>query len=444
MKKRVRQITKMVQEIAAAERRVPDLLEKVRQRHGLLSPEEKKELLRWLAQKLEVPREEVAQAIETLQAATAEQPDDWAGQLAELREAVESPRRRVLERFVNIPGGMEFILGLRAEVLEVQRSDGTDLDPLEMDITALLNGWFNHGFLYLEEIDRSSSFEKIRFLKERELVHPMVGLEEMGNRLGADRMCFALYHVAMPEEPVVFIEVALSRGQLRSIHDIIDDRAADRAPVANPDTATFYSINNTQNGLAGLGLGKVLVFRVTEALKARHPSLSRFATLSPIPGFWHGYLQLILEGDDERFKLKRGDVLERFSERARSEIEGRFREFDQGEEERQFERVLIDVLSRPDWMDDAVFRRHLEKPLRELAFVYLAEEKDHRGRPLNPVAGFHLGNGATISLRNVNFCANRSPRGCDESCGLMVNYMYSRTTFQQISRAVQSLIPWHR
>jgi len=443
MKKRVRQITQLVVQTASAEQSVPHILGKVRQRYGALSSEEREDFLSWLSHGLAVPRDRVVQAIERLQAAPVGDSDVWCNRLAELRDAVDSPRRDVLERFVDIPGGMGFILRLRAEVLEAQRAGRSGLDPLEQDITDLLNTWFNHGFLFIEEIDRSSSFKKIQFLKERELVHPMVSLEEMGHRLGADRMCFALRHVAMPEEPVVFIEVALSRGLVRSIHDIIGDSLDHRKPVTNPDTAIFYSINNTQNGLAGLGLGKVLVFRVTEALKERHPSLHRFATLSPIPGFWHRYLRPIFEGDDERFKLKLQDVIERFPVRARADLEGRFCELDPGGNG-DFPKVLIDILSRPDWIKDRVFYRHLEKPLREIAYTYIADEKDSRGRPLNPVAGFHLGNGATIALRNVNFGANRSQRGCEESCGLMANYLYSLTTFQQISRTVQSLIPRHR
>jgi hypothetical protein len=443
MRKRVRQTVQLVTKIAAVEQSVPHLSEKLRQRYHALTFQERAEFLQWFAQELEVTHNDVSAAIGRLQSAGAVNSDAWADRLGELREAVESPRRDVIEHLVNMPGGMEFILGLRADVLEAQRAGQSGLDPLELDITELLNAWFNHGFLFLEEIDRDSPFKKIQFLKDRELVHPMVSLEEMGHRLGVDRMCFALCHVVMPDEPVVFIEVALSRGLVRSIHEIIDDSADDREPVSNPDTAIFYSINNTQNGLAGLGLGKVLIFRVTEALKSRHPSLRTFATLSPIPGFWVKYLRPILEGTGEHFVISREAVLERFAPRARAELEDRLRDLEDvlsGD----FANVLLRVLDRSDWIEDKVFRKHLEKPLREVAHSYIVGERDRRGRPINPVASFHLGNGATTSLRNVNFGANRSHRGLEESCGLMANYMYSRTTFQQIGRAVQSLIPWHK
>jgi hypothetical protein len=272
------------------------------------------------------------------------------------------------------------------------------------------------------------------------MVHPMVGLEEMGQRLGEDRMCFALYHVAMPKQPVVFIEVALSRGLIRSIHDIIDDREGAASSTKSPDAAIFYSINNTQNGLAGLGLGKVLILRVTEALKERHPTVKTFATLSPIPGFWPRYLRPLLAGDDDRFKVKRHDLVKKFPDKSRQAITRRY--VDAGGRAEGFSDILLDVLSSPEWIDDEVYSHSLRKLLTDLAYTYLATEKDSRGRPLNPVAGFHLGNGASVARANINFAANTSVRGLEESCGLMVNYVYSQRALAPIGRAVRSLLPW--
>jgi hypothetical protein len=253
-------------------------------------------------------------------------------------------------------------------------------------------------------------------------------------------MCFALYHVAMPKEPVVFIEVALSRGLLRSIHDVIDQSAGARRSVKSPDTAIFYSINNTQNGLAGLGLGKVLIARVTEALREKHPSLKTYSTLSPIPGFWPRYLLPILEGRDDRFAIKQADVVQKFPNKAQHAILSRFR--DLGGTGDEFAAALLAVLARPAWIEDSVFPQYFRKPLVDLAYTYIAEEKDKRGRPLNPVAGFHLGNGARVARSNINFAANTSPRGLEESCGLMVNYVYSQKALAPIGRAVRSLLPW--
>ena len=418
------------------------LLERYRQRYGELTPEQRLELFHWLSDEFEVNLKQIEEPLAKVRSASEYDRVAWNENVRELRKAVASPRQRLLEGLINTTGGMEFVLALRAEVLDAQKNGEAGLEALEEDIAHLLNRWCQHGLLFLEEIDFASSFETIKFLKDREMVHPMVGLEEMGQRFGEDRMCFALYHVVMPEEPVVFIEVALSRGLLRSIHDVIDDQAGARRPIKSPDTAIFYSINNTQNGLAGLGLGKVLIARVTEALRERHPSLKTYSTLSPIPGFWPRYLRPILEGKDDRFKIKRADVVKKIPARAQQAILDRYR--DLGGEKDDLAEALLAVLARPAWIEDSVFPQFLQKPLLDLAYTYIAEEKDARGRPLNPVAGFHLGNGARVARSNVNFAANTSLRGLEESCGLMVNYVYSQKALGPIGRAVRSLLPWGR
>jgi len=415
---------------------------RLRDTYRALTSEERGTLFHWLASGLEIDRAALSGPIDRLVATPADDDEAWGRNLLELRSAIESPRRKVLGSLINVPGGMKFILELRAEILDHQRAGRQGLEAVEADIAGLLNEWFTHGFLFLEEIDRTSPFEKIRFLKERELVHPMLSLEEMGQRLGEDRLCFALCHVVMPDEPVVFIEVALSHGLVRSIHDIIDVGGPERSAVISPDTAIFYSINNTQEGLAGLGLGKVLVFRVTDALRARHPSLKTFATLSPIPGFWRRYLLPILDGAAADFTLSREELLDRFSGRAREALCARHHEL--GGEGEDLATVLRSVLDSENWYQDPVFERHLRRPLQEIVHHYLSQERDRGGRPLNAVASFHLGNGATLALRNVNVGANTSARGIDESCGVMVNYVYSKTTLQQLGSTVRALLPWVR
>jgi len=442
MKKKIRQAAELARRIGGGDGSDRDLLDRFRQRHGELTADHRLELYRWLAAELEIARSQIEAPIRSVQAAAEDDRVAWNEHVRELRKAVASPRQRLLEGLINTTGGMKFVLELRAEILDAQRDGQTGLEALEEDIAHLLNRWCQHGLLFLEEIELESSYQTIRFLKEREMVHPMVSLEEMGQRLGEDRMCFALYHAVMPSEPVVFIEVALSRGLLRSIHDVIDDCEDARAATKSPDTAIFYSINNTQNGLAGLGLGKVLILRVTEALRERHPSLETFSTLSPIPGFWSRYLRPLLEGNTEGFANDRDTVVNTIPAKAQKAIVDRYREL--GGDEKDTAAVLASVLSRPDWIDDQVFRRHLQKPLVDIAYTYVAEESDARGKPLNPVAGFHLGNGASVSRRNINFAANTSPRGLSESCGLMVNYVYSQRALTPIGRAVRSLLPWVR
>jgi len=442
MKKRVRQVAELARRIASGDGADRKLLERFRRRCNELSADDRLQLYRWLAAEFEVGRAQIEDPISGVRAASEDDRITWNERVRELRKAIASPRQRVFANLITTTGGLEFVLELRAEVLDAQRQGEDGLAPLEEDIAHLLNRWCQHGLLFVEEIDLGSPYKTIRFLKEREMVHPMVSLEEMGQRLGEDRMCFALHHVVMPEEPVVFIEVALSRGLLRSIHDVIDDPQGERAPISSPDTAIFYSINNTQNGLAGLGLGKVLILRVTEALRERHPSLTTFATLSPIPGFWPRYLKPILEGDDQRFGLSRSEVVDRIPDKAQQALANRNREL--GGRANDIAVVLQEVLTRPDWVDDQVFRRHLKKWLTEIAYFYISEETDARGKPLNPVAGFHLGNGATVSRANINFAANTSPRGLEESCGLMVNYVYSQKALTPIGRAFRALLPWSR
>ena len=443
MAKRVRQLQGLMRKIGGADGGDAELLERFRRRFGELTWDHRLELYRWLAGEFEVEQRRVRRPIEAALGAIEGDRSEWHARVRELRAAVASPRLRGLGDLINMTGGMKLLLEMRADILEAQRRGERGLGVLGDDIAFLLNRWCQHGFLFLEEVNLESSFKTIRYLKEREMVHPMLGLEEMGQRLGVDRMCFALYHVVMPDEPVVFIEVALSRGLIRTIHDIIDDPAAERRPVRSPDTAIFYSINNTQIGLAGLGLGKVLIVRVTEALRQRRPSLTTFATLSPITGFWPRYLRPILEdAAGDGFTLDRGKAVERVGPKAMEAIGDRSREL--GGVDSDAAEVLLSVLSRPDWIRDEVFRDALHKPLVELAHTYLTKEKDARGKPLNPVAGFHLGNGATLSRQNVNFAANTTQRGLEDSCGLMANYVYSERALAPISRAVRSLLPWGR
>jgi hypothetical protein len=430
MKKKVRQVVELARRFSTGDGTDRRLLERFRGRYDELTPDQRLELFHWLSGEFEVGLSQLEEPITKVRKASEYDRVAWNEYVRELRKAITSPRQRLLEGLINTTGGMEFVLELRAEVIDAQRNGEAGLEALEEDIAHLLNRWCQHGLLFLEEIDFASSFETIKFLKDREMVHPMVGLEEMGQR------------VVMPEEPVVFIEVALSRGFLRSIHDVIVDHGGARQPVKSPDTAIFYSINNTQNGLAGLGLGKVLIARVTEALRERHPSLKTYSTLSPIPGFWPRYLRPILEGNDKRFKIKRADVLKKIPAKAQQAILDRYR--DLGGEKDDFAAALLAVLARPAWIEDSVFPQSLQKPLIDLAYTYIAEEKDARGRPLNPVAGFHLGNGARVARSNVNFAANTSLRGLEESCGLMVNYVYSQKALGPIGRAVRALLPWGR
>jgi hypothetical protein len=439
--KRMEALLELLKEIHNREEAAPELLRKFQERYQELPREERPWFFENLLQRLETQRSDVEADLRALQAVAGEDWANWSHVVGVLRRKLESPRMRSFRRFLNLSGGLKFLLDLRADVLAAQRQSSANLEPLDEEIAHLFNSWFQSGFLFLQEITQDSPYRQIRFLKDHDMVHPMSSLEEMGNRLGEDRRCFALYHKAMPEEPVVFIEVALTRGIARSIHDIIRGPAENARPKGTPDTAIFYSINNTQNGLAGLGLGKVLIFQVVDALKKDHSEIKTFSTLSPIPGFWDRYLKRILQGDDAPFSMKRDRLEEIFPGKIQQAILQRHEELS-GNGAKEFAQALLGILSQPNWIEDPAYAEWMRKPLSEITYFYVAQEKDKQGRPLNPVANFHMENGATVSPRNINYAANRSSRGLEESCGMMVNYVYSPTWLQQIGRTMKSLLPW--
>jgi malonyl-CoA decarboxylase len=420
----------------------PDSLIKFQTRYKEIHPEERPWLFEAIIHNFEVTRKGIEKELQNLVSDKGEDPVRWRLGLSALRQKIGSPRIQIFRNFLNISGGLNFLLDLRADVIAAQRQSSFNLESLDQDIAHLFNLWFQGGFLFLNEITLDSPYRQIRYLKEHDLVHPMASLEEMGNRLGSDRRCFGLYHRLMPGEPITFIEVALTRGIATSIHEIIEKDKSSQLRRKSPDTAIFYSINNTQTGLAGVGLGKVLIFQVVETLEKRHPGIKTFATLSPIPGFWERYLKPILEGDKKGPFLMDQERLRGFFPEKPRQIILEKQKAATGKTEGELCPALLAILSRPQWIEDTPLAQALKKPLTEIAFFYLSQEKDRRGKPLNPVANFHLGNGATISLKNINFGANCFPRGLQESCGLMVNYVYSPTWLQQIGRTMKSFLPW--
>lgn len=413
-------------------------LERLKTDYLALNREEKSLFFPLLLEIAEVRPEEAMPLIQ--EAAKAGQDlTAWRRTLIKLRDGIASPRVRLFRRFLGLPGGLKFLLDLRADILAAQRQGGPDLGPLDNDLVELFESWFEDGFLVLKEITLDSPFRQIEILKDRDLVHPMVSVEEMGRRLGRDRRCFALYHYAMPEEPVVFIEAALTKGLVRSIHEIIRPKDEAEAPEeSRPDTAVFYSINNTQNGLAGLGLGAMLIFQVVRHLKKTEPYLKNFCTLSPMPGFWRRYLRPILEGKAEGFKMNVQELEKLFDKRTQSLLVEEYVARG-GDPQDDLAKVLLGVFSDTKWAENKALVNSLSKPLSRLGYIYLAEEKNRAGQPLDPVANFHLSNGAALYPANVNFGANWSPMGLERSLSLMVNYIYSQSWLTQIQSSMSRL-----
>jgi len=358
---------------------------------------------------------------------------DWRERLRRLRGELVTPRERFFKSFASVKGGLKFLLDLRADLRRLgRRMKGFDWHEIDQDIVFLLDMWFVEGFLYLSEIGLDTPYRQISFLKEHDMVHPMTTVEDMARRLGKDRLCYALYHVLMPEEPIVFIEVALTEGIVGSIKEIMEPPPERQ----RPNTAIFYSINNTQQGLAGLGLGKVLIGKVVEEIRRKYPNIKNFATLSPIPGLWRRYFEPLLRGEGG-FRMTRERFLRLFPEESREAILSRYRS--RGGKREDFAEALHELLSSPDWIEEPVYIKHLAEPLRKAVYFYLTEEKDPRGRPLDPVANFHLENGATVSPEHVRFLGNPYDYGVRNSLSFMVNYIYHLHWLEQIKETLPSL-----
>jgi malonyl-CoA decarboxylase len=237
-----------------------------------------------------------------------------------------------------------------------------------------------------------------------EAVHEIRGWTDLKNRLEADRRCFAFFHPRMPDEPLIFVEVALVSGIAGDIHALLDEAA----PIGNPqaaDAAIFYSISNCQTGLVGISFGDFLIKRVVDALAAELPRLKSFATLSPAPGFraWlrteAAHDKLLLAGEARAIRALSGDP-----------------------DDDDADGLLLHLLDRPDWHRDGQTAEVLREPLLRLAARYLLHARAASGRAFDPVAHFHLSNGARVE--RINWLGDVSPKGLQQSAGIMVNYLY--------------------
>ncbi len=325
---------------------------------------------------------------------------------AALRRALEAPRVRLLTQFNALPEGVKFLVDMRAEILGLLK-DEPSLAGLEGDLKALLATWFDVGFLEMRRIDwNTAPATLLEKLIAYEAVHAIGGWDDLKNRLDSDRRCFAFFHPRMPSEPLIFVEVALTHGMADNVGTLLDEKAPLQDPVG-ADTAIFYSISNAQKGLAGISFGGFLIKRVVDRLMDEFKGLKTFATLSPMPGFL-AWLETARTGE-EAFELSPGDA-------AVFVAMG----IDTADPTR-----LVAGLRAGEWVGNPQAET-LKDPLLRLAARYLvrekADEKEDAKRALDPVANFHLTNGAR--LERLNWLADASPRGMRQSAGLMVNYRY--------------------
>lgn len=355
-----------------------------------------------LATRFGVDRPGVDAAIEAVQA--AENDDARNAAESQLRDALEAPRRRVLRQFNDLPDGVKFLVDMRAELLRWRR-ESPALAGLQEDLQRLLASWFDIGFLELKQLDWTAPATILEKLIEYEAVHRIRSWDDLKNRLDADRRVFAFFHPRMPDEPLIFVEVALVAGMSDDVGAILDEAQPEEDPTA-ADTAIFYSISNAQPGLAGISFGDFLIKRVVATLSAELPNLKTFATLSPIPGF--------------RRALDRGDDVA-LADDERKALVAALAETGVSVPETDLE-TLQAALSSNDWPGDTALEDALKGPLMRLASDYLYNRKRPDGRALDPVAHFHLSNGAR--MERLNWLADRSKNGMRQSGGLMINYLY--------------------
>ncbi len=319
-----------------------------------------------------------------------------------LRQAVTSPRMRLFHGFNSLDEGVKFLVTMRQDLVPLARAH-PELRPVDDELFELLRSWFDVGFLRLTRVTWETPAALLEKLMAYEAVHKMRSWDDLKYRLHTDRRVFAFFHPSMPDEPLIFVQVALVNGMAHAIPPLLDTDGRDLRPE-EADTAIFYSISNAQQGLAGVSFGDFLIKRVVERLSQDFPNVKTFATLSPIPGF-RRWLMKGLE-DSEGF-LQPGEV------QAITKA--------LGEESTALLRSLLDS---GQWRegDNAALVQPILTKLVARYLTGLRVAKDGSRRALDPVSHFHLMNGARVE--RINWLGDPSENGLSQSFGLMVNYLY--------------------
>jgi malonyl-CoA decarboxylase len=325
-----------------------------------------------------------------------------AAHLIHLTRLAEPPRQELLRRINRAPGGTASIVAMRRALLELLAHQ-PELRAVEADFQHLLSSWFNPGFLQLRRVDWNSPARLLEELIRHEAVHRIDGWDDLRRRLRSDRRCFAFFHPRLPDEPLIFVEVALLAQMPGQIAPLIA-KASEPLPPSQFKVAAFYSINNCEPGLKGVSLGNFLIKRVADELKQELPQLKTFCTLSPIPGFMRW--------------LRAGAVCEGLPKARRARLD-EARETLTRACDGDFSRLATEsaVRALPPAETHALLR---------LGAYYLALGSVQPSG--DPVARFHLVNGAR--LERLNPLGDLSPKGVGQSLGLMVNYLYDLTRIE--------------
>ena len=367
------------------------LAQDILQRYQALDDAEKKRFLHQLAEDF------AADAAEIISASQRYLEEPSARHYETLMKTSEPPRQEVLRRLNTAPGGTLALVRMREDLLRYLREEQSEtLAALDLDFNHLFSSWFNRGFLGVERIDWNSPAELLERIIRYEAVHDIADWEDLRGRVNApDRACYAFFHPVLGEEPLIFVEVALTKTVPNSVQALLaTDREIIRPHEAK--TAVFYSISNCQPGLKGISFGAFLIKQVLQELSQTYPNLTTWVTLSPVPGF----TRWLTKGDagdaDEGAEVEAAKVAE-------------------------LQRSLEGVLAVPLGERGEQLAPY-DRDLETLALRYFTQAKRASGVPVDPVARFHLNNGARLLY--IHPRADLSAKGLKESLGLMVNYQY--------------------
>lgn len=351
-----------------------------------LSLENKLQFFKKINEKYKADSNEVNKAIKTYSQSQNE------NNLSKLFITAEGKRRELFRRMNIAPNGTAIIVKLREDLLNFLKNN-KDLEYLDFDLRHLFKSWFNPGFLKLERITWETKATILEKIIKYERVHLMKDMTDLKRRLGEDRRFFSYFHPALEDEPIIFVQVALTKGLGKSIQEIMKPSSGGEK---NYDTATFYSISNCQEGLSRVTLGHFLIKRVIYEVQEELPNIKNFGTLSPIPGFadWFNYL--------DHNKIK--NILGKSN-------------------------TDMSFLKSSDFKVGDVRILSNKENLMKLVAHYLIQEKDSKGFPVGDVTRFHLRNGAMINDIVVN--ANVSEAGFKRSFGIMVNYLYELNNIEK-------------
>lgn len=367
-----------------------------------LNAEGRRKFFRLLAERYDIDHEAVQRKAAAL-ARLSEVDDDRRNAENSLRKALIAPRTVLFRQFNSLPDGFKFLVDMRSEMLTHSRDDAK-IKAVEEDLKYVLSTWFDVGLLDLEEITWRSPAELLEKLMVYEAVHAIRSWDDLKHRLDTDRRVFGFFHNKMPLEPLIFVQVAFTKGLATSIQNVLDESQTP-LDVATTDTAIFYSISNAQQGLAGISFGNFLIKRVVGKISREFKNIRTYATLSPVPGFSKWLHKQLDMGDD-------GNLFLPFE----------IRDLTAATSEPNACDGLKRVLADDRWYQDAAKAELLKPILMRLCAYYLTREKRSGKRALDPVAHFHLSNGA--ELAQLNWLGDTSAKGIKQSAGLMVNYHY--------------------